>query len=59
MSSDSQKAITESFNGKFREECLNEYGFCSLAESRIRITAWHRNYNEHRPHSDVGSNRWL
>ncbi|WP_423228042.1 integrase core domain-containing protein [Phytopseudomonas daroniae] len=37
----------------------NEYGFCSLVESRIRIAAWHRNYNEHRPHSDVGSNRWL
>ncbi|MCT0776610.1 integrase core domain-containing protein, partial [Pseudomonas aeruginosa] len=31
-----QNAFIESFNGKFRDECLNEHWFCSLAEARIR-----------------------
>ncbi|WP_134478092.1 integrase core domain-containing protein, partial [Pseudomonas aeruginosa] len=50
-----QNAFIESFNGKFRDECLNEYWFCSLAEARIRIAAWRRDYNEHRPHSAIGN----
>ncbi|RUF71809.1 transposase, partial [Pseudomonas aeruginosa] len=50
-----QNAFIESFNGKFRDECLNEHWFCSLAEARIRIAAWRRNYNEHRPHSAIGN----
>lgn len=47
-----QSAFIESFNGKFRGECLNEH--CSLVEARIRIAAW-RDYNEHRPHSAIGN----
>ncbi|WP_431194480.1 integrase core domain-containing protein [Pseudomonas aeruginosa] len=50
-----QNAFIESFNGKLRDECLNEHWFCSLAEARIRIAAWRRDYNEHRPHSAIGN----
>ncbi|WBI20547.1 IS3 family transposase ISPa32 [Pseudomonas aeruginosa] len=50
-----QNAFIESFNGKFRDECLNEHWFCSLAEARIRIAAWRRDYNAHRPHSAIGN----
>lgn len=46
-----QNAYIESFNGRFRDECLNDHWSTSLAEARIRITAWRRDYNEHRPHS--------
>lgn len=46
-----QNAYIESFNGKFRDECLNEHWFTSLAEARILIAAWRRDYNENRPHS--------
>jgi putative transposase len=46
-----QNAYIESFNSRFRDECLNDHWFTSLAEARIRISAWRRDYNEHRPHS--------
>lgn len=46
-----QNAYIESFNGRFRDECLNDHWLTSLAEARIRIAAWRRDYNEHRPHS--------
>lgn len=49
-----QNAFIESFNGKFRDECLNEHWFGSLAEARVQIAAWHRDYNESRPHSTLG-----
>ncbi|GAB1720472.1 MAG: hypothetical protein NTAFB09_22030 [Nitrosospira sp.] len=38
-------------NDRFRDECLNDHWFASLTEARIRISAWRRDYNEHRPHS--------
>ena len=44
----------ESFNGKFRDECLNQYWFVSLGEARERIEAWRIDYNEVRPHSSLG-----
>ncbi len=50
-----QDALIESFNGKLRDECLNEHWFCPLAEGRARIAAWRRNYNEHCPRSAIGS----
>ncbi|GHD56117.1 hypothetical protein GCM10007350_02600 [Jeongeupia chitinilytica] len=50
-----QNAFIESFNGKFRDECLNEHWFCSLMEARIRIAAWRRDCNECRPHSSIGN----
>ena len=46
-----QNAYIESFNGKFRDECLNEHWFRSLAEARVLITAWRQDYNQSRPHS--------
>jgi putative transposase len=49
-----QNGYIESFNGKFRDECLNEHWFSTLAEARAIVTAWRRDYNEHRPHSSIG-----
>ena len=44
-----QNAYVESFNGRFRDECLNEHWFVSLAHARMVIEAWRREYNEERP----------
>jgi putative transposase len=44
----------ESFNGKFRDECLNQYWFVNMVEARERIEAWRRDYNQERPHSSLG-----
>ncbi len=49
-----QNAYIESFNGKFRDECLNEHWFTSLAQARILVAGWRRDYNECRPHSALG-----
>ena len=49
-----QNAFIESFNGKFRDECLNENWFMSLQEARMKIEAWRRDYNESRPHTALG-----
>jgi putative transposase len=46
-----QNALVESFIGKFRDECLNEEVFASLAEARAVIGRWRRDYNQVRPHS--------
>jgi putative transposase len=46
-----ENAFVESFNGKFRDECLNEHWFASLAEARTLIEAWRVDYNTVRPHS--------
>lgn len=46
-----QNAYIESFNGKFRDECLNDHWFSTLAEARALIAAWRQDYNEGRPHS--------
>ena len=48
-------AVIESFNGKFREECLNQNWFLSLEEAKYKIELWRREYNEVRPHSALGS----
>jgi len=49
-----QNAHIESFNGKFRDECLNEHWFLTLGEAREKIEAWRRDYNQARPHSALG-----
>jgi len=49
-----QNAYIESFNGKFRDECLNDHYFTNLAHARSVIGAWRRDYNEARPHSSLG-----
>ena len=50
-----QNAMIESFNGKFRDECLNENWFVSLEEARAIIENWRKDYNETRPHSSLGN----
>ena len=44
-----QNAYVESFNGRLRDECLNEHWFTSLAQARVVIETWRREYNEERP----------
>ena len=46
-----QNGYVESFNGKFRDECLNQHWFVSLAHARVLIEAWRMDYNVVRPHS--------
>lgn len=49
-----QNGATESFNGKFRDECLSLEWFRSRAEAKVVIEMWRRHYNEVRPHSSLG-----
>jgi putative transposase len=46
--------FVESFNGKFRAECLNAHWFLSLDDARRKCESWRRDYNEERPHSAIG-----
>jgi putative transposase len=46
-----QNCYLQSFNGKFRDECLNMHGFASLAHARVSIQTWKEPYNHERPHS--------
>jgi putative transposase len=47
-------AFIESFNSRFRQECLNEHWFLSLEDATEKIEAWRDHYNEQRPHSSLG-----
>ncbi|MFN4282361.1 MAG: IS3 family transposase [Alphaproteobacteria bacterium] len=49
-----QNAFVESFNGRLRDECLNETLFTSLAHARAVLAAWKDDYNHVRPHSSLG-----
>lgn len=49
-----QNCYIESFNGRLRDECLNEHWFTSLADARRTIEAWRVDYNTVRPHSALG-----
>jgi putative transposase len=49
-----QNAYIESFNGRFRDECLNDHWFLTLEHARAIIATWRRDYNESRPHSSLG-----
>ena len=49
-----QNAFVESFNGKFRDECLNLHWFRSLHHAREEIARWRAHYNTERPHSALG-----
>lgn len=49
-----QNAFVESFNGRLRDECLNEHVFGSLTEARRLIEAWREDYNRVRPHGSLG-----
>jgi putative transposase len=50
-----ENAYIESFNGKFRDECLNEHWFLTMAHARRIIEAWRIEYNTERPHSSLGN----
>ena len=48
-----RERYVESFNGKFRDECLNEHWFVSLVDAKALIEAWRIDYNTVRPHSSL------
>jgi len=48
-----QNGFVESFNGRFRDECLNEHLFSNLADARQIIEAWRIDYNTERPHTSL------
>src|SRR5579859_3470240 len=50
-----QNAFIESFNGRLRDELLNETLFTSLAHARAALAAWKDDYNKIRPHSALGN----
>lgn len=47
-------ALIEAFNGRFREECLNENWFLSLEDAREKVEEWRQDYNRERPHGSLG-----
>lgn len=49
-----ENAYIESFNARFRDECLNENWFINLADARQKIEDWRQDYNQRRPHSALG-----
>jgi putative transposase len=49
-----QNAYVESFNGRLRDECLNEHWFTNLLQARAIIETWRREYNEERPKKILG-----
>jgi putative transposase len=52
-----QNAFIESFNGRLRDEFLNETLFTSLPQARLELDEWRRDYNTERPHSALGNRR--
>jgi putative transposase len=50
-----ENAFVESFNGKFRDECLNDHWFTGLQEAKVLIEQWRLEYNTERPHSSLGN----
>ncbi len=50
-----ENAFIESFNGRLRDECLNEHWFLSLQDAREKIESWRVDYNGARPHSSLGN----
>jgi putative transposase len=51
-----QNGFIESFNGKLRDEKLNDTLFSTLFQARVELATWRNDYNHHRPHSGIG---WL
>ena len=48
-----QNGFVESFNGRLRDECLNEHLFANLRHARELISAWRTDYNHPRPHTSL------
>ncbi len=55
LASLSRTASSRASNGRFRDECLNEHWFLSLADARRIIEEWRWDYNQNRPHSSLGN----
>ena len=49
-----QNGFVESFNGRLRDECLNEHLFRGLSDARGILEAWRTGYNQTRPHTSLG-----
>ena len=49
-----QNGHNESFNGKFRNECLNQNLFWNVADAKLKTEVWRKDYNTQRPHSSLG-----
>ncbi len=49
-----ENAFCESFNGKFRDECLNTAWFTSLTDAQRLVEQWRCEYNDMRPHKNLG-----
>jgi putative transposase len=50
-----QNGFVESFNGSFRDECLNETLLTSFNDAKTQINKWKDDYNQNRPHSSLGN----
>ena len=50
-----ENAYIESFNGRLRDECLNDHVFASLRDAKKKVEAWRVDYNHHRPHSGINN----
>ena len=50
-----ENCFVVSFNGKFRDECLNQHWFVALGDARHEIEKWRRDYNRVRPHIALGN----
>lgn len=50
-----ENAYIESFNGRLRDECLNDQLFLSIEDAKMKIEAWRMDYNHQRPHSSLGN----
>ena len=48
-------AFIESFNSRFRQECLNQHWFLSLNDAKEKVEEWRQDYNDFRPHSALGN----
>jgi putative transposase len=48
-------ALIEAFNGRFRQECLNESWFLSLEDAKEKVEEWRQHYNLERPHGALGN----
>ena len=51
-----QNAFIESFNGKFRDELLDQNWFTDLSDAKEKIESWRQSYNTVRPHSSLNDN---
>jgi putative transposase len=54
LSRDGALSYIESFNGRLRDECLNQHWFSCVAEARVLIENWRVDYNRVRPHTSLG-----